>query len=156
MNPIEKESPESVDLLLAQVCRLHYIRAHMLLEEIGLYRGQPPLLRLLAQQEGLTHSEVAAALHIAPATVTKMIQRLERAGFVRRWADAHDQRVSRLALTAAGQAVQTQMEATMAQIEAETFGDFSAQDRDQMRRLLLRARGNLMSVLGEHTTPEPA
>ena len=54
--------PESIDYLLAQICRLHHARAHALLEEIGLYRGQPPVLRALWEEEGRTHSELAARL----------------------------------------------------------------------------------------------
>ncbi len=154
MKTFDQEPPDSLDALLAQVCRLHYVRAHSLLEEIGLYRGQPPLLMLLAESPNLTHSEVAAHLQIAPATVTKMIQRLERAGFVRRCPDAHDQRVSRLALTEAGQAVQTQMMTILRQIEAETFAEFTAEDRAMLRRLLIHARRNLLDRLDTHAAPK--
>jgi DNA-binding MarR family transcriptional regulator len=84
---------EALDFLLSQVCRLHYVRAQGLLDAIGIYRGQPPVLYVLHEQEGLTQSELAARLEVAPATVTKMLQRLERAGFVQRQTDAADQRV---------------------------------------------------------------
>lgn len=77
----QQAQPESIDYLLAQICRLHRIRAHALLEDLGLYRGQPPVLRALWEREGLTHSELAARLHVQPATITKMIQRMERTGF---------------------------------------------------------------------------
>ena len=97
---------EALDFLLSQVCRLHYVRAQGLLDAIGIYRGQPPVLYVLHEQEGQTQSELAARLEVAPATVTKMLQRLERAGFVQRQTDSEDQRVSRVYLTDAGRAIQ--------------------------------------------------
>ncbi|NLG29183.1 MAG: MarR family transcriptional regulator, partial [Chloroflexi bacterium] len=94
-------SPEAraLDHLIAHVSHLHYDRARMLFDTIGLYRGQPPVLRHLEEQPGLSHSELAARLGIRPATVSKMLDRMERAGFVMRQPDALDQRVSRVFLS---------------------------------------------------------
>jgi len=36
----QRPEPESIGVLLAQICRLDHARAHELLEELGLYRGQ--------------------------------------------------------------------------------------------------------------------
>ena len=74
------EEPKSMDFLLGQVSRLHRYRAHELLDRFGLYRGQPPLLFELWKQEGLTHTELAARLGITSATITRMIQRMEKSG----------------------------------------------------------------------------
>ena len=43
------QGPElrSIDRLLAQICHMHHGRARTLLQGIGLYRGQPPLLDIL-------------------------------------------------------------------------------------------------------------
>lgn len=69
---------DSIDLLLAQICRLHHARAHTLLETLGLYHGQPPMLRALWEQEGSTHSELAARLYVQPATMTKTVKQVWR------------------------------------------------------------------------------
>ena len=107
---------QALDFLLGQVCRLHYVRAQGLLDAIGIYRGQPPVLYVLHEQEGLTQSELAARLEVAPATVTKMLQRLERAGFVQRQTDSEDQRVSRVYLTDAGRAIQEDVVAVLGRL----------------------------------------
>lgn len=138
-----------VDFLLAQVCRLHYARAHVLLEEIGLYRGQPPLLHKLREEEGLTHTELATLLRVTPATLTKMIKRMEKAGFVQRRPDASDQRVSRVYLTEAGRAIQAEMRAVLQRLAEETFAGFTLEERVLMRRLLLQVRENLQRATGE-------
>ena len=74
--------PETLDFALARVSHLHYHRVHELLEAIGLYRGQPQVLVRSWEQEGLTHGDLAARLHNTPATMTKMLQRMESAGFI--------------------------------------------------------------------------
>lgn len=140
------QGPETMDFLLVQICRLHYSRAHELLESVGLYRGQPPMLHALWEQEGLSHTELAERLQITPATTTKMIQRLEKAGFVLRKPDPEDQRLSRVYLTDVGRAVQADVQAIWAQTEAETFAGIASDDLEVLRRFLVQIRGNLMVV----------
>jgi DNA-binding MarR family transcriptional regulator len=141
-----KSEPESIDYLLAQICRLHHARAHTLLETLGLYHGQPPLLRALWKQEGLTHSELAAQLHVQPATMTKMVKRMEKAGFVERKSDPDDHRVSRVYLTDAGRDVQTQVEQVWHTLESETFAEFTIAEHALLRRFFLQMRENLLQV----------
>jgi len=141
--------PETMDFLLANICHLHHTRAHQLFEAIGLYRGQPPVLRSLWEQEGFTQSELAERLKIAPATVTKMLQRMEKTGFIQRKPDAKDQRVSRVYLAKAGRAIQGDVEAVWKTMEAETFANFTAEERALLRRFLLQMRENLLHATGE-------
>lgn len=141
--------PQSLDFLLAQISRLHHHRAHELFSSLGLYRGQPPLLFELWQQNGQTHGELAEKLHITPATVTKMIQRMEKTGFVQRRPDPSDQRVSRVYLTEMGQAVREQLPAIWEQMEAENFAGFNAQEQAVLRDFLSRIRSNLIRATGE-------
>ena len=138
--------PESMDFLLAQICRLHHARAHTLLEELGLYRGQPPVLHALWEREGLTHSELAARLHVQPATITKMIKRMEKTGFVVRRSDPRDQRVSRVYLTDAGCAIQAQVRQVWRALEEETLDGFSLEERMSLRHFFLQMRENLLRV----------
>jgi DNA-binding MarR family transcriptional regulator len=141
---LQRRVSESIDFLLAQVCRLHHSRARTLLEEFGLFRGQPPLLFALWEKEGLTHSELAEHLHVQPATITKMIKRMERAGFVERNQDAEDQRVSRVYLTDAGRNIRDAVEGVLRKLEEQTFAGFSSEERALLNQFLLRIRNNLM------------
>ncbi len=142
------QPPEPLDFLLGQVCKLHYVRVHTLLEELGLYRGQPPMLFALWEQEGVTHGELAARLHVRPATITKMIKRMERTGFVERRPDPDDQRVSRVYLTDAGLSIRNRVEQVWHTIDEETFDGFSAEERDLLHRFFLQMRENLKRVVG--------
>ena len=142
----QRPEPESMDFLLAQICRLHHARAHTLLEELGLYRGQPPVLHALWEREGLTHSELATRLHVQPATITKMIKRMEKAGFVVRRSDPQDQRVSRVYLTGAGRAIQAEVRQVWHALKEETFEGFNLEERVLLRRFFLQMRENLLRV----------
>lgn len=143
------DDAKSMDHLLAQVCHLHHHRARQLLEALGLYRGQPPVLFALWEQEGLTHTELAEWLQNTPSTVSKMLQRMERAGFIVRQPDAEDQRVSRVYLTEAGRAIRSDVQDVFRATEAETFAGFTLEERVLMRRFLLQLRDNLRRALGE-------
>jgi len=147
MKPLEEQN--TLDFLLAQVCHHHHFRTNTLLEAIGLYRGQPLVLFALWDQEGLTHTELAERLQNTPATITKMIQRMEKAGFVQRRPDANDQRVSRVYLTEAGRAIQARLQAIWDTMEAETFAGLSDEERLLLRRFLQHIRQNLVQVNGE-------
>lgn len=144
----EPAGAESLDSLFAQICKLKHARIHTLLEDLGLYRGQPSVLKALWEEEGLMHTELARRLQVQPATITKMLQRMEKAGFVERRSDPEDQRVSRVYLTEAGRAVRAGVQQVWRQIEEEAFAGFSPEERGLLRRLFLQIRENLMAVSG--------
>ena len=142
----QRSEPESIGFLLAQVCRLEHARAHELLEELGLYRGQHSILRALWKQDGLTHTELGKHSHVRPSTITTTLQRMEKAGLVQRKHDAEDQRVSRVYITQAGRALQGDVEQTWHKLEEEIFADFTLAERALLRRFFLQMRENLMRV----------
>ncbi len=146
-----KDEPKSMDFLLAQISRLHHYRVHELVEGLGLYRGQPQVLLALWDHEGLTHTELAARLQITPATITRMIQRMEKSGFVLRKPDEQDQRVSRVYLTDAGRAVRGELQSVWERLERENFAGFDKQELEVLRGYLNRIRSNLQAMTGERS-----
>jgi len=149
---LNSQEPQTLDGLLAQVSRLHHHHAHASLDVLGLYRGQPPVLFALWNQDGMTHSELAEKLEITPATVTRMIQRMEKTGFVQRRPDVADQRVSRVYLTEAGRAVHAQLQSIRERMEVENFAGFSNEEQLMLRKFLLRIRDNLAGASEGKTT----
>jgi DNA-binding MarR family transcriptional regulator len=132
--------------ILVQVCRLHHFRAHTLFEAIGVYRGQPPVLEALWQNDGLTHSELAAQLNIRPATVSRMVQRMEQAGFLERRPDPTDQRVSRVYLTREGVKIRVALQRAIRTIDTDTFAGFTPEECIQAEKMLSRIRDNLLQA----------
>jgi MarR family transcriptional regulator, organic hydroperoxide resistance regulator len=140
------EEPRSIGHLLGQICRLHHRRAHSVFEAIGLYRGQPKVLEALREEDGQTHSDLAARLHVSAATMTKQIQRMEKAGWVTRRPDPDDQRVSRVYLSEAGRQIFGEIEDRMEQLSEETFANMTMEESVLLRRLLLQVRENLLNA----------
>jgi DNA-binding MarR family transcriptional regulator len=143
---VSEKEPESTDHLLAHVCHFHFDRARSHLHALGLYRGQPQMLKALWKKEGQTQGELAECLHVQPATITRMLQRMERAGFVERQPDPEDQRISRVSLTPAGRAIQSDVQQVWRTLEQETFAGFTAEEKAQLHRFLLQMRENLLRV----------
>jgi DNA-binding MarR family transcriptional regulator len=117
-----------------------------LLEALGLYEGQPALLRSLWTQEGLTHADLARRLRVRPATVTKMIQRMEKSGFVERRPDPADQRLSRVYLTDAGRLVQEKVHQVWHTLEKDAFAGLDDGERARLRQFFRQIRENLLRV----------
>jgi MarR family transcriptional regulator, organic hydroperoxide resistance regulator len=143
---VKDESPPEAGRLIAELCRAHYARASELFLRLGLHRGQPGVLRLLWETDGRTPSELAEALHVQPATVTNMLNRMTEAGFVTRRPDPDDRRASRVYLADAGRAVQDEVLAAMRKLDAEALAGFSDDERAALREFLLRLRDNLRAA----------
>jgi len=148
---------ESAGRLLVEICRLNRSRMHNRVEQLGLHHGQPQLLENLWREDGLTQRELATRLQVRPATVTKAIQRMEKAGFVeRRRDDPNDERLSRVYLTPVGRDIQDAVRAMWGEFEAHVYAGFSETELATMGQWLTRVRDNLAGLdrsIEEYITP---
>jgi len=129
--------------VLANLCRLQARRADQLMDQIGLYRGQAILLVILAEQDGLTHTEIAEKLHISPPAATKVIKRLEKLSYLRRQPDPADERLSRVFLQQEGRAVIDQIHVAFGRINTVMMEGFTSEELELIRSLLSRLQANL-------------
>jgi len=129
--------------LLTRIVRGQMHRFHAMVSELGLHRGQPAILMRLARQEGQAQAELAVGLCVRPASVTHSLQRLEAAGLVRRVDDPQDQRISRVYLTPAGQAIAQPLQETMQMLMDHAFTGFEEDETVAFRSYLERIAANL-------------
>jgi DNA-binding MarR family transcriptional regulator len=80
-------------------------RSRWLLSEVGVTAPQRFLLKVVGMRPGCSPGQLARFLHVTPATVTRVVQRMEAAGFLKREPDPDDSRRIRLHLTAKGRKV---------------------------------------------------
>lgn len=116
------------------------IGAHMqrLLETVGLTHAGWVTLARLHEQDELPLRDLADACFVSPATITGVVDTLEREGLVvRRRADA-DRRVVRLALTDAGRARTEAARALVLAEARELFADLDPADEAVVRAFLAR------------------
>ncbi|MCJ7738062.1 MAG: MarR family transcriptional regulator [Anaerolineae bacterium] len=144
----EKSDLAEINFRVHHLCRVHYSRAHALLEAIGLHRGQPPVLHALWEQEGLSQSELAARIHVTAPTLSRMIQRMAKAGLLTTEDDPADHRVSRVYLTDAGRAIKDRVQSTWAQLGSEMLAGFTPEETELAGRFLERMAANIEHVGG--------
>lgn len=128
---------------LALLLKAHRGLAAARLARIGLHPGQDVFLSALWAQDGLTHSQLAARLRIEQPTVSKMLERLERVGLVRRERDPQDGRVSRVFLTPEGRAVRSEVLACWADLDARMTRRLTAEQVVALRETLRLMREDL-------------
>ena len=139
--------------LLMRICKLSRDRSRVLMAQIGIHCGQGIALRQLWRQDGLTQSELAHSLHIAPATVTIALQRMEKSGLIERRPDEQDQRVSRVFLTARGRSLRKKIEQNWRKLEEQALSGFAEEEREAVYRFLMRIRANLDDCKNDQKQP---
>ena len=139
MNEKRKPSEEmTVGQLLAQVCRMsgHRLRGHM--EKIGLHRGQGFALIHLWHNDGMSQRDLSRSMHISPASVTNMLQRMERDGWIERKRDEADQRVVRVFATDKSKKLRAEAKRVFREMENELGSVYTAEEQSALKRLLTK------------------
>jgi len=95
-------------------------------------------------------ADLAAEFDTDSASMTRTVQRLERAGLVRRRPDPGDGRATLVDSTPAGLALRRRVERLWNELEADTVGEMS----DSLRRQLLRGLQQLETSLVSATADE--
>ena len=138
-----KPEYESINFLLGMICRAQRGKMSDALAEIGLYAGQEMFLWHLWRQDGLTQSQMVERMCVQPPTVSKMLDRMEKAGLVERRPDSEDSRISRVYLTEQGHKSQRAVREIWTNVEQRITGGLSVEERVLLRRLLLQVHENL-------------
>src|SRR5215467_1289976 len=125
------------------ICRAQRTQMSNALAEIGLYAGQEMFLWQLWRQDGLTQSQMVERMCVQPPTVSKMLDRLEKAGLVERRPDSEDIRISRVYLTEQGHRNQRAVRDIWTSIEQRLIEGLTLEERIVLRRLLLQVHENV-------------
>lgn len=80
----------------------NYLKNELVKAGIKITNAQAAILALLKQNNGQTMTELSQYLSIDNSTITGLIDRLEKAGFVKRNSNPQDRRVSQIFITPEG------------------------------------------------------
>jgi len=138
-----RQIEETIGLLIGRISRAHRNRALAALSSLGLHPVQELILLQLWEEEGITQSQIAERLGIEAPTVTKILQRLERNGFVKRCQDEDDARISRVYLTPTSRGLEEPVVDIWHSLEERTLDGLTDTERMLLRRLLLHIKDNL-------------
>nr|WP_301329193.1 MarR family winged helix-turn-helix transcriptional regulator [Goodfellowiella coeruleoviolacea] len=114
-----------------------------------MHAGQELLMTHLWDNGPQPQGELNRLLGLDASTVTRMVQRLENAGFVRRRRSASDRRAVLVEPTPAGLALRDQVADTWRELEETTLAGLDGADRQAVARLLERIEANLSGPDGD-------
>lgn len=111
--------------------------------QIGLSPGQPKVLRFLAAHDSCMQKEIAEALNIEPATVSRLLSNMEQNGLVTRSAPEERRRAESVSITEEGRIAFAQWETVCHTVEKQSMQGFSEKERQQFLENLCRMYQNL-------------
>lgn len=110
----------------------------------GLSEGRFILLFLLdASSEGIAPKTLAEQAGITRATVTGLLDGLEREELIERHADKDDRRALKIQLTSKGKVLAKEVFDQHSRWISDLFGNLSFQEREQLTQLLVKVSNNL-------------
>jgi MarR family transcriptional regulator for hemolysin len=134
---------QSIGFLLADVSRLLRRDFDRRVRSLELTQAQWRAIAHLARGDGIRQAALAESLEVKPITLTRLIDRLEAAGWVRRTADPEDRRASLLYLTPKAQPILDQMWARADEARADLLAGVPDSAQDLLVRTLVTMKQNL-------------
>ena len=134
---------DPVGQILTLAARRHRVRTAALLSEIGLFPGQDKVLESLQGVDGLTMSEIAAALDVRPPTASKMIGRMAAQDLLERKGRDGDARMVLVSITDTGRGRLDDLRRITKRVERDAVANLDDKDIRRLRRLLKKVARNL-------------
>src|SRR5258707_15783876 len=145
---LPSDDERHIGFLISDVARLMRTAFDRRVRRLGLTRSQWLVINRLHRHPGATQSELAEMLEVEKATAGRMVDRMEKKGWVVRRSDAGDRRVNRLHLTDEAEMIQLRL----AQIAEHTVDDalslLSAGEREEFSEVMRRVKRQLQAMLG--------
>lgn len=130
-------------LALVQTHEAHSTQVAHFFKKHGLSSQQYNALRIVwarAGRDGIPSLAVAQRLLNRVPDITRLLDRLERKGWISRHRSSRDRRVVLVKLTAAGLALLEEVDAPLVQLQRDNFNHMSHDELRQLIDLLARAR----------------
>lgn len=103
-------------------------------------------LKRLGEAGPMAPGELARTLNYNPGALTRLLDKLERSGYLERVPDPTDRRALRLELTPGGRAVRQRMLACGNAAAERAFAEITRAERRQLRTLLMRVLDHLRAA----------
>jgi DNA-binding MarR family transcriptional regulator len=132
-------------IFIAQQKLRTYINSALLEGDIKTTLSQTGILFLLSQEDGQSMTRLSNALEIDNSTLTGLIDRLERSGYVKRRPGDSDRRAFRICITPQGMEESNRARALIRKINEEIKSDFSQEEIETFKRVL----GSLLERFGK-------
>jgi DNA-binding MarR family transcriptional regulator len=111
-------------------------RSKRMQKELGITAPQRLVLRIVGRFPGMPAGELATLLHLDPSTLSGILKRLERDGWLRRRDDPRDGRRALLGLTERGRELDGESSGTVEDAVRATLDALSPHELATVRRVL--------------------
>lgn len=138
------DSSQTLAALIADLSRLMRRSFNRYIRSTGLTHPQWRVIGLLNKTPGVNQAALAERLDIQPISLTRLIDRMEAAGWVERSPHPHDRRAMQLFLTDKAQPILEELRSAGGDFEEEALAGVSAIEQDQLRHILGKIRANLV------------
>ena len=141
--PVEDELDRPITTRISRLARLLRRAIDEQLEDHGLTGVQLGLINRLSLFDGLVQADLGRRMAIEPATLTGIVQRLEREGWVRRSCDADNRRLQRVWLTEKARAALPALRRIQTRHRKRALTGLQPEELAQLEECLDRIEGNL-------------
>jgi DNA-binding MarR family transcriptional regulator len=128
---------------LTQVIGARDRRLNLELRDFGLRVPEWRALAALYSRRDCTMRELADLATIDRTTLTRTVDRMQKAGWLARLADGNDMRVTRLALTVAGERLFSRVWPVVARLNDAALVGLPAAAAERLRGALMQMKANL-------------
>jgi DNA-binding MarR family transcriptional regulator len=137
----------AISWLLADASRLIRKLADRRLATIGLTRAQWQALGNLRRMGPLTQAALAEIMEVETATIARLIDRLEAAGWIERKPEANDRRVKLVSMTEKATDIMDEVGVIGQKLRDDMLIDLSQTEREQLVVLLSTMKSRLIRLL---------
>lgn len=116
-------------------------------QSLGLTRAQWTVLMHLRRQDGLRQTDICNLLEIQPISLTRLIDRMVKSGWVERRDDVEDRRVKRIFITEKVKPLLSQLRDLGMQVREEALAGLSEKEREHLMGVLLKIRCNVAEAV---------
>ena len=138
---------QGIGFLVSDVSRLMRRVYDRRVEHLGLTRAQWRVMVHLFRRDGVRQTELAGILEIEKPTLGRLVDQLEKKGWVARQVDPDDLRARRLVVSPAARDVIAEMDALAKTVQDEALRGVTPGDARRLAELLLTIKLNLLEVV---------
>ena len=129
---------------LWEIFKFIHQKSYHKLENECLYPGQPKLLALIKDNEGITQKELSIKNCVQPSTITGMLNKLESNHYVYRVPDEADKRMMRVYLTPEGLRLAHQGDQFLKSLLEQIYEGFTEEELQTFVTLTDKMKHNLL------------
>lgn len=137
---------KELNMLLLKVSMSHRRRSAYEFMKHDLSAGQPRMLNYIFHNNGCIQREIAKACNLEPASVTSVLNSMEKVGLVTRTTVKGDKRALEVRLTDKGFEKKKVVDKIFEEIENECFKNFTKKEKEVAKDFLTRIHKNILDA----------